>query len=262
MNPSMVNLGLGRVRAVPLADALETMRDGMTAGGRARMACFCEASLLSGAIRDPGVAQVLESSDWVFADGVAVERLARMNGTPFPERMPGPTFLLRTCAYGVPYGWRHFFLGGQPGVAEKLAATLGVRFPGLIVAGIECPPFRELSDEEDRALACRIENSGAQILWVALGSPRQERWVLARRDKIRVQWIFPVGAAFDFHVGTQRWAPAWIRKIGMEWLFRTVTGGRRIFLRNLRCVTTVALYLARTWVKNKTARHTEKGAGL
>lgn len=262
MNPSVVNLGLGRVRAVSLADALETMNANMAVGSRARMACFCEASLLSGAIRDPEVARVLECSDWVFADGVAVERLAQINGTPFPERMPGPTFLLRACAYGVPHGWRHFFLGGLPGVAEKLAETLGERFPGLIVAGTECPPFRELSSEEDQALARRIETSGAQILWVALGSPRQERWVLAHRDKIGVPWIFPVGAAFDFHVGTQRWAPAWVRKIGMEWLFRTATGGRRIFLRNLRCVTTVAWYLARTWVKKKTTRRTEKGAGL
>ena len=91
----------------------------------------------------------------------------------------------------------------------------------------------------------QIESAGTDLLWVCLGSPKQELWVTEHLGRIKVPLMLAVGAAFDFHSGARPWAPAWVRKIGMEWLFRTLTGGRRTFFRNMRCVSVVGWMLAK-----------------
>jgi N-acetylglucosaminyldiphosphoundecaprenol N-acetyl-beta-D-mannosaminyltransferase len=212
-------------------------------GGR-RYFCFCEASLLSNVLREPGLAKTLGTADTVFPDGIALVTLARLRGAKV-QRVPGPSFLLAAAEYGVTRGWRHFLYGGGPGVAERLAKRLERDYPGIRIAGIYSPPFRPLPPPEELETKRVIEESGADLLWVCLGSPKQERWCAEHVGRINIPLMLPVGAAFDFHSGDRPWAPAWIRKIGMEWAFRTLTGGRRTFLRNLRCVSTVGLYMAK-----------------
>jgi N-acetylglucosaminyldiphosphoundecaprenol N-acetyl-beta-D-mannosaminyltransferase len=150
--------------------------------------------------------------------------------------MTGPRTMLDLCRHGVAKGYRHFLYGGEVGIAERLAERLRETIPGLKIVGTCTPPFRPLTVEEERAIAAQIEQSQADVLWVALGAPKQELWVASHAGKINVPLMLAVGAAFDFHSGNRKWAPAWIRKIGMEWLFRTITGGKRVFLRNARNV--------------------------
>jgi N-acetylglucosaminyldiphosphoundecaprenol N-acetyl-beta-D-mannosaminyltransferase len=145
--------------------------------------------------------------------------------------MPGPVFLLHACNFGQSYGWRHFFYGGAPGVPEKLAATLQKHFPRLQVAGCWSPPFRPLTPQEESSVKCMIETAQTDVLWVALGSPHQELWAFDHVPALNVPFIFPVGAAFDFHAGIRPWAPKLIRELGMEWLFQAFTGGKRMFVR-------------------------------
>jgi N-acetylglucosaminyldiphosphoundecaprenol N-acetyl-beta-D-mannosaminyltransferase len=224
-----------RITGATREEALVRLESAVRDGGR-HYFCFCEASLLSNALRDPAVAQAVNGSTATFADGIAVAMLERL-----PERIPGPSFLLWACEHGVSRGWSHFFYGGAPGVAEKLAAELSSRYPGLRVAGTFCPPFRELTPEEEADVARRVR--GADLMWIALGSPRQELWAAQHCGKLDVPVLLPVGAAFDFHSGARPWAPSWVRRIGMEWAWRMFTGGGRTFRRNVRCVSIVGMHL-------------------
>lgn len=229
-----------RITHATREQALAMLESAIRDGGR-HYFCFCEASLLSSALKNPQVAEVLNRATATFPDGIAVMMLERLHGRRPPQRISGPSFLLWACEYGLARGWRHFFYGGAPGVAERLAENLQRRFPGLKVVGTFSPPFRELTAEEEAEVARRVR--GADLMWIALGSPRQELWAAQHCGKLDVPVLLPVGAAFDFHSGMRPWAPAWVRRVGLEWAFRTVTGGTRTFRRNLRCVTVVGVYL-------------------
>ncbi len=214
--------------------------------GPTRYACFCEANLLSHAVGNPRLQGILKDAAAVFPDGVAAMQLAAAHGTRLPERLPGPTFLLKACEAGLEPGWKHFFYGGREGVAEQLSEKLSARFPGLKVCGIHSPPLRELDNlEECDAVLNTIEAAGPDILWVGLGGPKQEFWMDLHWDRLSVPVMFGVGAAFDFHSGSRRWAPVWIRRVGLEWLFRMATGGRTTFTRNVRCCARVTGLLLR-----------------
>ena len=117
--------------------------------------------------------------------------------------------------------------------------------------GTYAPPFRPLSPEEDADVKQQINASHADFVWVGLGGPKQEFWILAHQKELNVPFLLGVGAAFDFHSGRRPWAPPFIRKIGMEWLWRACSGGKKTFFRNLRCVSTVAFHLARVWIRQK-----------
>lgn len=128
-------------------------------------------------------------------------------------------------------------------MAEELAKTLSERYPGLQVEGTCCPPFREPTEAELEALCQELSEKRVDLLWVALGGPRQEKWMHKYLGRIPVPVMLGVGAAFDFHTAHQSWAPKWLRAVGMEWLWRLCTGGRRVFVRNIICVSHVACRL-------------------
>jgi exopolysaccharide biosynthesis WecB/TagA/CpsF family protein len=140
---------------------------------------------------------------------------------------------LNLCDSGREYGLRHYFYGGAPGVAEELTRRLCDAFPGLEVVGRDSPPFRPLSAEEDAAAIARINEREPDVLWVGLGAPKQERWMADHVDSVQVPIMIGVGAAFDFHSGNIKWAPRWIRLLGMEWAYRLVRAPGRLWKRNL-----------------------------
>ncbi len=237
---NIADLGVVRVVEATRQEALALVEKAVRDGGR-HYFCFCEASLLSNALRCPEVSEAIHKATATFPDGVALMMLARLRGYRLPERLPGPSFMLWACEYGLARGWRHFFYGGAPGVADRLAATLSRRYPGLQVVGTFCPPFRELTAAEEDDVARRVR--GADLMWIALGSPRQELWAARHCGRFDVPVLLPVGAAFDFHSGARPWAPRWIRQMGAEWAWRTFTGGGRTFRRNLKCVSIVGVHL-------------------
>jgi N-acetylglucosaminyldiphosphoundecaprenol N-acetyl-beta-D-mannosaminyltransferase len=254
---SAADVGLLRLADASMGEAVG-LAERLIAGGGRHYCCFCEASLFSSVIWDTRVRSCVQSAAAVFPDGIALMILSRLHGHKLSGRVPGPSFLLAACEYGVTKGWRHFFYGGAPGVAESLSGELKVRFPGLVVAGTYSPPFRELDPGEELKTKAMIEAARPDLLWVCLGSPKQELWCARNVGRIKVPLMLPVGAAFDFHSGHRRWAPRWIRKIGMEWAFRALTGGRRTFFRNVRCVSIVAAYLALEAVRCFPVTHKEK----
>ena len=172
-----------------------------------------------------------DSSDVVATDGIPLVWVVRRRGARGAQRVCGPDVMESLCDRGREAGLRHYFLGGNPGVPEQLAARLTERFPGLQTAGTESPPFRPLSTDEDAALVDRINTTKPHIVWVGLGSPKQELWAADHQERLSAGLILPVGAAFDFHSGRLRRAPSWMQRAGLEWLFRLAMDPRRLFRR-------------------------------
>lgn len=173
------------------------------------------------ALRRPEHFRYIKGADYSLCDGVGVIAAGYAWGHRV-RRLNGPVLQLECSRYGVELGWRHYFYGGKDGVAERMAKNLRTLFPGMITAGIYCPPFRDLSPEEDADVVQRINEAKPDILWVGLGLLKQERWIADHLDKIQVPWMVGVGAAFDYHSGAVPWAPKWIRSLGLEWLFRLI----------------------------------------
>lgn len=153
-------------------------------------------------------------------DSVGVIVAARILGYPHRGRVPGPDLMLECCDWGRAEGYNHYFYGGAPGVAERLAHSLCCKYPGLRVVGTYCPPFRDLSDDEDAAILERINQVRPDIVWVGLGTPKQEKWMADHVRRVDATSLIGVGAAFDFHSGNIRRARPWIRSLGLEWAYR------------------------------------------
>ena len=130
-------------------------------------------------------------------------------------------------------GHRHFFFGGRAGVGTRLSDKMRVMFPGIAIAGVLEPPFAPLDDLSTTDIASRINDSSADVVWVGIGSPKQERWMARMRPLLDAPVLIGVGAAFDFHSGTIRQAPGWMQRAGLEWLFRFGTDPRRLWRRYL-----------------------------
>jgi N-acetylglucosaminyldiphosphoundecaprenol N-acetyl-beta-D-mannosaminyltransferase len=172
-------------------------------------------------LRIPSIGEYIRNSDFSVCDGVGVI-LAGLTWGHVVPRFSGPTLQLECSKWGVAKGWRHFYYGGKEGVAEEMARRLTKKYPGLIVCGTYCPPFGEVSPEEDAKIVDIINDARADIVWVGLGVPTKERWIASHLGRLQVPWLIGVGAAFDYHSGAIPWAPAPIRAIGMEWLYRLI----------------------------------------
>ncbi|MGI9405208.1 MAG: WecB/TagA/CpsF family glycosyltransferase [Hyphomicrobiaceae bacterium] len=173
----------------------------------------------------------LSNADMVTPDGTPLVWVARMRGCGDMSRVCGPDLLPAVCAHSETMGWRHYFYGGAAGVAEDLAERLRAQFPRLQIAGTECPPFRPLRAEEETALLKRLADARADIIWVGLGCPKQERWMREHVRQIQGTVLIGIGAAFDYHTGRINRAPKWMRNTGLEWLHRLGSEPRRLWRR-------------------------------
>jgi N-acetylglucosaminyldiphosphoundecaprenol N-acetyl-beta-D-mannosaminyltransferase len=167
----------------------------------------------------------------VTPDGMAIVWLLRLMGHRNVQRVYGPDLMLAACERSLETGWKHFFYGGGPDVAQDLRRRLEERFPSLAIAGTYTPPFRPLTPDEDRAVIEQIRASGADIVWVGISTPKQERWMAEHVGKVGAPVLIGVGAAFDFLSGHKPQAPRWMQRSGLEWLFRLCTEPRRLWRR-------------------------------
>jgi exopolysaccharide biosynthesis WecB/TagA/CpsF family protein len=160
------------------------------------------------------------------------------------DRVYGPEFMLRLCEAAAGAGVGVYLYGSTPGVVDKLKNTLVERFGGLRVVGAESPPFRPLTEGEGRAAVDRFNASGAGIVFVGTGCPRQELFAAEHRDRVRAVLVC-VGAAFDFHAGAKRMAPPWMQRRGLEWLYRLCQEPGRLWRRYLVTNTIFSLLVGR-----------------
>ena len=196
----------------------------------------------------PEVRAALNGADWVTPDGMPVVWALRALGAGGVGRVYGPDLMVALSELSAARGYRQFYVGGAPGVAESLARALAARFPGLSVAGTAAPPFRPLAAAERGALVAQINAAQPHIVWVGLGSPKQDLWMAEYRPDLAAPLLVGVGAAFDFLTGRQRQAPRWAQRSGLEWLFRLASDPVRLWRRyvvyNPRFILQLALQLA------------------
>lgn len=148
------------------------------------------------------------------------------------DRVRGPTLMREICNRGRVVGLKHYLYGSRPDTLAALEATLRDQYPGIEIVGKESPPFRSLSAEEAAQALARINDSGAEVVWVGLGAPKQERWMAEARGKLRPVML-GVGAAFDLLPGVIPEAPAWLQSLGLEWIYRFAKEPRRLWRRYL-----------------------------
>lgn len=193
----------------------------------------------------------LNSLDLVTPDGQPVRwGLNRLHRAALPDRVYGPTLVLKLCETAARDGLPVYLYGGTEEVVEQLAARLSERFPGLEIAGAEPSRFRPLSPVEQEELTQRIRGSGAMLTFVGLGCPRQEVFAFESARALSMP-VIAVGAAFDYHAGVREEPPAWVQRFGLQWAHRLAQDPRRLWKRylglNLLYVALLAAQLSRLW---------------
>lgn len=229
-----VNLLGVAVSAVNMPSAVQQIHAWIMAR-TSQYVCVSNTHSLISCRRDAALRRIHNRAGMVTPDGMPLVWLSRQAGHPHVNRVYGPDLLLAVCDYGQAFGFKHYFYGGAVGVADQLVARLTSRFPNLQVAGAYTPPFRKLSMDEDQIVTAQIASSGADIVWVGLGMPKQEYWMSEHIAKLP-QVLIGVGAAFDFHAGVKRQAPLWMQQRGLEWFFRLSTEPRRLWRRYLTTI--------------------------
>jgi len=217
---------VGRVMGIPVSLASKSevveaiasrVSDGLTGG----YISITNTESMYHALHRPDHLEYLENATFSLCDGVGVILAGLFWGLRI-RRYNGPVLQLDCSCIGASRGWRHFFYGGKEGVAQRMADRLSAMYPGLLVVGTYCPPFRELTIEEDAEVVRIINESRPDFVWVGLGLIKQEKWIAQHLGRLNVPWLIGVGAAFDYHSGEVPWAPSFIRSIGCEWLFRLI----------------------------------------
>jgi N-acetylglucosaminyldiphosphoundecaprenol N-acetyl-beta-D-mannosaminyltransferase len=181
--------------------------------------------------QDARFRDILNQAGLVVPDGMPLVWLGRWHGHPLRHRVTGSELMLAFCRETGSRP-RHFFYGGAPGVTENLARQLREQF-NITVAGSYTPPFRPLTEAEEKDLAEQVKTAAPDVLWVGLSTPKQERWMFEHRDNLNVPVMLGVGAAFDMNSGRVKRAPAWMRENGLEWFYRLLSEPRRLWKRYL-----------------------------
>lgn len=184
------------------------------------------------AFRDKEYRKVQNSGAMALPDGQPLSIVSRGRGFVQARRVPGPDLMPIILELSQEKGYTHFFYGSTEGTLAKLREVLLKRYPKLGIAGMYAPPFRDLTQEEDDEIVRRINASGADFVWVALGAPKQEKWMYEHRNRVNGLMI-GVGAAFDFIAGTVKRAPMWMQKLCLEWVFRIMQNPKRMIPRYL-----------------------------
>ena len=212
------------------------------------MTCVATVHMVMEAWDDPGFRRLVNAAELVTSDGMPLVWSLRVLGVSAASRVYGPDLTPRLCtaaaARGLPVG----FVGGSPEQLERLSATLVESTPGLRVAFRYAPPFEPAPRRADPELVRAITSSGARLLFVGLGCPKQERWMAAYRDALPCALV-GVGAAFDFLAGDKPAAPDWMKRSGLEWLFRLGCEPRRLWRRYAWHNPRFALYMTRQWLR-------------
>ena len=255
------------VPALPTADVLgvplavtnyEGVMDWMDARIRARE----PACLSAAAVHLVMVAQEDEETRKAVAravtvpDGQPLVWALRALGHRDASRVYGPELMARYCERAAATtGTRMFLYGGRDDAAlEQLCTALATRFPGLDIVGGCSPPFRPLTDAERQAVIDQINNSGADVVWVGTGQPKQEKWMAEMRPVLTPPMLVGVGAAFDFHAGLVPQAPSWMQSVGLEWVYRLVQEPRRLWRRYARYNPRFVVGFARQYRRHRKER--------
>jgi N-acetylglucosaminyldiphosphoundecaprenol N-acetyl-beta-D-mannosaminyltransferase len=221
------------VSAIDLDKAVE-MADRWIAGKNRGYICVTGVHGVMEAQSDSELLHILNNAFINTPDGMPMSWVGRLQGFNKMDRVFGPEFMASLCQVSIERSYRHFLYGGDSGVAELLKQKLENRFPGLQIVGTYTPPFRDLTVEEEEAVFCQLQTLQPHILWVGLSTPKQEKFMARYVDRFEIPLMVGVGAAFDYHTGRISDCPAWIKRVGLQWLHRLVQDPRRLWRRYLK----------------------------
>ncbi len=239
-----------QIDALTMELAISTI-EGWIERGEEHYVCICNVHSVMSAQRDPAYMSVLKNAGLRTPDGMPLVWLSRRAGQKYVERVCGPDLLPALAARSQDTGHRHYFYGGAPGVAQDLADNLATRFPNIQVAGSQTPDWQPVGVIESHEVIDRINATRPDIIWVGLGSPKQEIWAANHLETTNASVIIAVGAAFDFHTGRIRRAPGWMQRNGLEWAYRFAQEPRRLWKRYVLLNTSFVAYLARDYLVSR-----------
>jgi N-acetylglucosaminyldiphosphoundecaprenol N-acetyl-beta-D-mannosaminyltransferase len=222
-----------RVDAVQIPEVIGQMRAWIARRGACRYIAVTGMHGIMEARHHADFKRALRDADLVVPDGMPLVCIGRLRGHFLRRRVYGPELMLSFCRATAPVGCRHFLYGGEAGVPEQLAEFLKKSCTGICIAGAYSPPFRPATPDEDAAITETINRAAPDVLWIGLGTPKQEKWMHQHRELLRVPVVVGVGAAFDFLSARKKQAPIWMREHGLEWLFRLLQEPRRLWKRYL-----------------------------
>src|SRR3954463_15955060 len=204
---------------------------------------------------DGALREAVLGASFTVPDGQPLVWALRALGHNLGDRVYGPELMERACARAARTGQRMSLYGGRnQGALAQLARTLRLRHPGLKIVGGYAPPFRALTGAEEAAIADDIDRSGADVVWVGIGVPKQEKWMARMRPRLQAPVLIGVGAAFDFHAGLVPQAPPAMQRYGLEWLFRCWQEPRRLWRRYARYNPRFVLGFVRQYVRHRASR--------
>jgi N-acetylglucosaminyldiphosphoundecaprenol N-acetyl-beta-D-mannosaminyltransferase len=214
--------------------------------------CVAATHTVMAAEDDAALRAAVLGADFTVPDGQPLVWALKALGHDVEDRVYGPDLMDRACARAARNGHRFYLYGGRNhGALAQLARLLRLRHPGLHIVGGHVPPFRDLTDAEEEAVAADIRRSGADVVWVGIGVPKQEKWMARMRHRLTTPVLVGVGAAFDFHAGLIPQAPGWMQRAGLEWLFRLAHEPRRLWRRYLRYNPRFVAGFARQWARQR-----------
>jgi len=220
------------VSAIDMEQAVR-LTDRLISSGGSGYICVTGVHGVMEAQSDPDFRAILNRAFINTPDGMPMSWVGRLQGFSKMRRVYGPDFMIEMCRLSVERGYRHFFYGGNEGVAELLGERLTERFPGLRVVGTYTPPFRTLNAQEEADLIELVRDSNPHIIWVGLSTPKQERFMARYLNRLNVPIMVGVGAAFDIHTGRIQDAPGWMKRSGMQWFHRLLQEPKRLSRRYL-----------------------------
>lgn len=201
--------------------------------------------------KDSAYQNVINNAGLRTPDGMPLVWIGKKRGFKDIQRTYGPDLMLKMCDMGQSKGYRHFFYGGTDEILNNLKNQLLQKFPKLKIEGMYAPKILEINEIEREDVIDRINDANPDILWVGIGSPKQDYWMLKHRDRLNVPVMVGVGAAFDFLSGIKKQAPPWMRRIGLEWFFRLCSEPKRLWRRYLVGNTKFIYYLLKNSLKAK-----------
>jgi N-acetylglucosaminyldiphosphoundecaprenol N-acetyl-beta-D-mannosaminyltransferase len=201
---------------------------------------------------DPELREAVLNASMTLPDGQPLVWAMNALGGDLEQRVYGPELMARYCDRAAHNGTRMYLYGGRDqGALVQLALNLRRRYPGVKIVGGYSPPYRDLSEEEEDAIVAEMNNSRADVIWVGVGAPKQEKWMAAMRDRLDAPVLVGVGAAFDFHAGLVPQAPGWMQSAGLEWTFRLAHEPRRLWRRYARYNPRFVTGFARQYLRHR-----------
>ena len=239
--PTHVDVIGSQVTAAPF-DILIDVILGWARKRESKFVCVANTHMLVEAYQEPSFGIVLQNADMVTPDGMPLVWMLKLMGVQPLDRAAGLDLMQALCQKASEQNVSIYFLGSMSTILQKMRHRLEKEFPDLLIAAMEPLPFQILTPEEDQALIQRINESGAGLVIIALGCPKQERWMDAHKNQIDAVMI-GLGGAFSVYAGLHHRAPAWIREIGLEWFYRLLQEPRRLWKRYTTTIP-VFIYLA------------------